>query len=341
MEEEPPLEKGIKYLQQSQYGKAVTVFDKLIESEPDNSDAYKNRGLAQMNLEAYDKAISDFERTLELTPNARGVHSNIGVAWYYKKEYPRAVSHYDEELALNPKNHFALFNRAISLSEMGENDRALTDITRALELKSNFYLARCLQGDLYLKLNRFKAARKAYGTALSLDSNQTYAQEQLSVLDAREAAVDGNDSISVSGMVPPQDEASVQNLASATVGPPEGYEPPSEDGQNLPLKESRVASGNDAPPEWNYSPPKPRVLKKGYALQVGAFQHETNAAAMEKRLEDKGYDPRVLTLTDSKGGRWFLVRLGYFARKKAARNESKIFNQMTGIKAIVRPIGGF
>ena len=340
MEEEKPLEKGVKYLQHSQYEKALGVFDKLIESEPNNSDAHKNRGLAHMNLYAYDKAIVDFKKTLELTPKARGVHSNLGVAWYYKKDYAKAVSHYGEELRLDPKNHFALFNRAISLSEMEENDRALADITQALELKSDFYLARCLQGDLYLKQNRLAAARRAYGTALALDSNQTYAQEQLARLDERDAAPSKKETSSV---------AQRPSSSGTTVAASPGGSAPSVENYGAMVgkkvaspKQIQKVAMNDAPPVWNYSPPaQPRALKKGYTLQVGAFRRQANALAMEKRLDDKGFHPRLLQLTDSKGQSWFLVRLGYFARKEAAQDEHVIFKQMTGIKAIVRPIGKF
>ena len=177
------FEKGVSCLKQDKYQEAVTAFSELIKMAPENPDAYKNRGVAYMKLNLYDQAIADFERTKEIMPSLKGLHSNLGVAWYYKSDYPKAIENYKQEILLSPDNHFAYFNRAICLYELKEYDKSLEDIAKTLELLPGFYLALCLKGDLYTKMNQLQQAKHAYEAAISIDPDPVYAREQLAGLN--------------------------------------------------------------------------------------------------------------------------------------------------------------
>ncbi len=176
------FETGIDHMKQHRYEAAVDVFTELIELDPDNPDAYKNRGVAYMKLSQYDPAIRDFEKTRQLMPDLKGLHSNLGVAWYYKGEYEKAIANYDMEIALSPDSHYTYFNRAISWAELKEFDKSLEDIARTLTLVPDYYQAYCLKGDLYLELGDIEAARTAYQKAVEVDPEMAYAINQLEKL---------------------------------------------------------------------------------------------------------------------------------------------------------------
>ncbi len=154
----------------------------MIELDPNNPDAYKNRGVAYMKLSQYDPAIQDFEKTRQMVPDLKGLHSNLGVAWYYKGEYEEAISNYDKEIALSPDSHYAYFNRAICWAELKNYDKSLADISQTLALEPDFYLAYCLKGDLSLELGDAETARAAYEKAVKVDSEADYARSQLETL---------------------------------------------------------------------------------------------------------------------------------------------------------------
>lgn len=177
------FEKGVRCLKQDKYQEAVDAFSALIKMAPENPDAHKNRGVAYMKLNLYDQAIDDFERTKAIMPSLKGLHSNLGVAWYYKADYSKAIENYKQEILLSPGNHFAYFNRAICFYELKEYDKSLEDIAKTLDLLPGFYLALCLKGDLYTKMNQPQDAQHAYEEAISIDPDQVYAREQLARLN--------------------------------------------------------------------------------------------------------------------------------------------------------------
>ncbi len=176
------FETGVDHLKQHRYEAAIELFTQLIELDPNNPDAYKNRGVAYMKLSQYDPAIQDFEKTRQMVPDLKGLHSNLGVAWYYKGEYEEAISNYDKEIALSPDSHYAYFNRAICWAELKNYDKSLADISQTLALEPDFYLAYCLKGDLSLELGDAETARAAYEKAVKVDSEADYARSQLETL---------------------------------------------------------------------------------------------------------------------------------------------------------------
>jgi len=176
------LETGIDHLKQQRYDAAVQVFTELIDLNPDNPDAYKNRGVAYMKLSQYDPAILDFEKTRQITPDLKGLHSNLGVAWYYKGEYEKASASYDMEIAISPDSHYVYFNRAICRAELKQYDKSFEDIEKSLALMPDYYPAYCLKGDLYLELKDTESARTAYEKAVELDPEKAYARNQLDKL---------------------------------------------------------------------------------------------------------------------------------------------------------------
>ena len=176
------FENGVNFLKQDRYQEALDTFTELIAISPGNPDAYKNRGVAHMKLDQYDLAIEDFERTKEIVPDLKGLYSNLGVAWYYKEDYPRAIENYNKEISLSPGNHFAYFNRAICRSELKEYEKSLGDINKTLELFPEFYLALCLKGDLFTKMNLPQKAKQAYEEAILIDPDKSYAAEQIAGL---------------------------------------------------------------------------------------------------------------------------------------------------------------
>ncbi len=216
------FDNGIAEFQKGRYQDAVFWFTKLIEKEPFNAKAYKNRGVARLSLQKYDmaiedlnnalnpdpqmeditgnlgpawhykeeykKAMDDFNSALNLDPELEGIHSNIGVAWYYAREYKKAIAEYDQEIEKHPENYSAFFNRAISWVELKKYDNALKDLHSVLGIKADEYWAIAYQGDIYAQMNNPAAARESYLAAMGLNTGNKYARDRLLVLDDKDAA---------------------------------------------------------------------------------------------------------------------------------------------------------
>lgn len=51
------------------YLEAITSFDKVIEFQPDDVEAWYQRGLALSNLQQYSGAIASFDKATQLQPD--------------------------------------------------------------------------------------------------------------------------------------------------------------------------------------------------------------------------------------------------------------------------------
>ncbi|MCH6234186.1 tetratricopeptide repeat protein [Cognataquiflexum rubidum] len=63
---EDSLQLGIVSYNQKDFFQAIIIFESILESDPDNSEAIKNLGLSYLGLEEFDKAIQQFQRLSQL-----------------------------------------------------------------------------------------------------------------------------------------------------------------------------------------------------------------------------------------------------------------------------------
>ena len=84
-----------------------------------------------------------------------------------------------------------------------------------------------------------------------------------------------------------------------------------------------------------------RQSKINYALQVGAFLIEENAARRMTMLKERGYLATIVNFVDSKGRKWYSVRLGKFTSLRVAEKQANEFTVKEKMDSIVRPVGRF
>ncbi len=126
---------------------ALKDFDRAIELDPENADAYQRRGFLRRKLVGFDGdlagVIDDYERSIELDPSDPKVHANLGLLLRLEGEQEgdaekltRAVRAYDAALTADPRSKHAPYwiqIRAEALIELGEHDRAIAELTRVIE----------------------------------------------------------------------------------------------------------------------------------------------------------------------------------------------------------------
>jgi len=59
--------RGSSYYHKGQYDQAISDFNKALEINPKDADAYSNRGTAYREKGQSDQAIVDFNKALEIT----------------------------------------------------------------------------------------------------------------------------------------------------------------------------------------------------------------------------------------------------------------------------------
>ncbi len=109
------------------------VLDKGGLSKSDLSTTLNNRGLGYLRNKEYDKAIIDFSEAILINPKNPYAFDNRGDAWREKGNFDRALADYNEALSIDPAFTSALLNRGITYEQQGDKTRARQDYEAALK----------------------------------------------------------------------------------------------------------------------------------------------------------------------------------------------------------------
>ena len=110
-----------------EYDWAIEDYNKVIEMNPDNVEAYYNRGVTYHHKGDYDRAIEDYTKTIQLKPDYANAYYNRGLSYDNKGESVRAIEDFTKVIQLDPNDAGAYFNRGLA-----SNDEE--DMTEAIQL---------------------------------------------------------------------------------------------------------------------------------------------------------------------------------------------------------------
>lgn len=115
------------------------------------------------------------------------------------------------------------------------------------------------------------------------------------------------------------------------------------------LISGEAKTGEEAPPgnTMNTTPEnvstgeiKPdKTIKKGYTLQVGAFEDKTRADNAVSEYRSKGFSAYTVQVTNSKGESWNLVKVGKYSSIEQAWSQAALFKRSLGKEAFVESLG--
>lgn len=120
------------------YHGAIGEADKVLELEPDNSDALFYRAASQNLLGRYGDAERDASRGLTISPSA--AHLRDARAWAYIRmgRFADAIADANHSLEINPKNPYAFANRGHAFEGRGDYEAMAADLKTAAELNGQF-----------------------------------------------------------------------------------------------------------------------------------------------------------------------------------------------------------
>lgn len=166
--------RGVAYAKKGEYDLAIEDFNKALELNPKYVEAYNNRGNAYGKKGEYDKAIADFTRVIELNPQYAEVYYTRGAAYAIKCEYELAIADFNKVIELNPKDARVYNNRGNAYAIKGEYDKAIGDFTKAIELNPKDAEVYYTRGTAYAANGDYDRAIADYNKAIEL--NPKYAE---------------------------------------------------------------------------------------------------------------------------------------------------------------------
>ena len=141
---------------------AETVLLRAIESDLENGDLHKARGLALVQMGRNLEALLCYRNAVECNPSDPGAWNNLGNALFRSKQLTSAIECQRQAIALAATNPLYRYNLGTSLAELQRHDEAIAEFTRALELNPGYHLARWNRARSYLVLGQYRAGWMDY-----------------------------------------------------------------------------------------------------------------------------------------------------------------------------------
>lgn len=101
------------------------------------ADTYKQKGNNYVKLQDYDNAIHFYTKAIQLHDKDPFYHSNLALCYLRKERYNECISECNAALKLSPALSKAFFRRAQAYECLGENQSAIEDMIRVIELEPN------------------------------------------------------------------------------------------------------------------------------------------------------------------------------------------------------------
>lgn len=179
--DEAYFQRGLAWMYKGSLERAKDDFTRALVTNPQNSVAFANRGTVWFDLGDYDKAVEDFSRSLELNPENTVTLINRGNAYYKRRDYDLSLWDFNRALELDPQSYRAYLGRGNTFYQQEEIEKALDDYTMALRINPANYEAYYNRGNIYFDREEYRLAIVDYETAISLNPNFTPAQTQLAL----------------------------------------------------------------------------------------------------------------------------------------------------------------
>lgn len=164
---------------------AIMQYQKAIEADPREVQAYSRLGVAWQRLGKYPEAEQSFQKALGIQPNAAFLHNNLGCCYMLQKRYDLAQGAFQKALVINPDFKRARMNLAMVMGRMGRLNESLTEFQRVLTPDSAHYNV----GVICMQQNRNNDARQYFAQALAINPSCPGARENLERLQQPAATV--------------------------------------------------------------------------------------------------------------------------------------------------------
>jgi tetratricopeptide (TPR) repeat protein len=118
-------DRGIAHKASGNLEKALEDYTKALTIKPDYPNALNNRGLLFVQQRQFDRAVEDFRQALKVGGFEAKIHTNLGMALAGKGNHEAAVEEFQAAMNFRPMDPRAFLFMAQSLEQLGKGDQAM------------------------------------------------------------------------------------------------------------------------------------------------------------------------------------------------------------------------
>jgi len=127
-------ELGLALLYNQKIKESIPYFEKSIELNKNDYQAYYNLGFIFDMLREYEKAIGFYDQAIKISPNERPAYQGKGCTYIHTKEYNKALPLIQKSIELNPNNFEGYYNLACIYAGLQEKENMIAALKRTIEL---------------------------------------------------------------------------------------------------------------------------------------------------------------------------------------------------------------
>ena len=151
------LKEAIDLHNRNQLDDAKSLYNKIIEHDKDNSDAYHLLSLMNLVEGKLDEANENIVKAIDLQPNVAVYHSNYGNILYHSNKLEFAIQEHKKSIKLDKKNFQSFYGLGVIYSHLKNYQFAEDNYKKALSLDDNSSVAHNNLANLYNHINPNKA----------------------------------------------------------------------------------------------------------------------------------------------------------------------------------------
>jgi len=177
---------GYRFMDSGRYQDALNAFDKAIEIDPNNANAWSGKGFALKNLERFQEALDAFDKATELDPDLLNawLHKGYTLDGLGKQQdaivvFQRIINISDRLIAIDPngntwknKGDNPWHYKAEALKSLGENEDALIAYNIATSKDPNNPYSWNGKGNTLFALGKYQEATDSYDKAIKIKSDE-------------------------------------------------------------------------------------------------------------------------------------------------------------------------
>ena len=126
---------GDLYARHGNSTEAVKFWEKGLEINPTNFDAYRNTGRIALETEQFDRAVEFLRKALEIRPDSADLRSDIAKALMDSGRYAEAITELQQEINIFPLSFTARFQLAEAYRQQKEYDKAIEHYEQTIRLE--------------------------------------------------------------------------------------------------------------------------------------------------------------------------------------------------------------
>ena len=160
---------GAISIQTKDYEKCINLLNNALQIKNNYAPTYYNLGLALHELEKFNEAIASYHQALEINPYYSQAHNGLACALKALHQYDSAITYFNKAITLNPSYAEAHNNIGLVKQELKEYSAAIANYEKAISLKPDYYEAFYNKGIALIGLNQFTDAISTFNQTLKLE----------------------------------------------------------------------------------------------------------------------------------------------------------------------------